>query len=75
MPRFMLSDEHWSKLKGMMLQENIYNKRDLRMMVEGIFYRLRVGCPWRDLPSCFGRWNSVTVERFANRLKAEVPTP
>jgi len=48
----MLSDEHWSKLKGMMLQENIYNKRDLRMMVEGMFYRLRVGCPWRDLPSC-----------------------
>jgi transposase len=43
----------------MMLQENIYNKRDLRMMVEGMFYRLRVGCPWRDLPSCFGRWNPV----------------
>ena len=38
MPRLMLSDEHWSKLKGMMLQENIYNKRDLRMMVEGMFY-------------------------------------
>jgi len=63
MPRFMLSDEHWSKLKRMMLQENIYHKRDLRMMIEGIFYRLRVGCPWRDLPSCFGRWNSV-YKRF-----------
>ena len=69
MPRLMLSDEHWSKLKGMMLQENIYNKRDFRMIVEGMFYRLRVSCPWRDLPSCFGRWNSVTVERFTNRLK------
>ena len=63
MPRFMLSDEHWSKLKRMMLQENIYHKRDLRMMFEGMFYRLRVGCPWRDLPSCFGRWNSV-YKRF-----------
>lgn len=63
MPRFMLSDEHWSKLKGMMLQENIYNKRELRMMVEGMFYQLRVGYPWRDLPSCFGRWNSV-YKRF-----------
>ena len=59
MPRLMLSDEHWSKLKGMMLQENIYNKRDLRMVVEGMLYRLRVGCAWRDLPTCFGRWNSV----------------
>lgn len=59
MPRLMLSDEHWSKLKGMMLQENIYNKRNLRMVVEGMLYRLRVGCAWRDLPTCFGRWNSV----------------
>lgn len=59
MPRLMLSDELWSKLKGMMLQESIYNKRDLRMVVEGMLYRLRVGCAWRDLPTCFGRWNSV----------------
>lgn len=22
-------------------------------------YRMRVGCPWRDLPSVFGLWNSV----------------
>jgi transposase len=63
MPRFMLSDEHWSKLKVTMLQEKIYNKRDLRMTVESMLYRLRVGCPWRDLPSCFGRWNSV-YKRF-----------
>ena len=55
MPRLMLSDEHWSKLKGMMLQENIYNKRDLRIVVEGMLYRLRTGCAWRDLPSFFGR--------------------
>lgn len=55
MPRLMLSDEHWSKLKGMMLQENIYNKRDLRIVVEGMLNRLRTGCAWRDLPSFFGR--------------------
>lgn len=59
MARIILSDEYWSKLKRIMLQENIYDKRGLRMMVEGMFYRLRVGCPWRDLPPCFGRWNSV----------------
>ena len=29
------------------------------MVVEGMLYRLRVGCAWRDLPTCFGRWNSV----------------
>ena len=28
-------------------------------MVEGMLYRIRVGCPWRDLPKAFGRWNSI----------------
>ena len=27
--------------------------------VEGILYRMRTGCPWRDLPHHFGKWNSV----------------
>jgi transposase len=50
MPRLLLNDELWSKLKKILLQEGIYNKRNLRLMVEGMLYRLRVGCPWRDLP-------------------------
>ena len=28
-------------------------------MVEGMIYLLRVGCPWRDLPTLFGSWKSV----------------
>lgn len=42
-----------------MLQHNIYDKSNLRLMVEGMLYRMRVGCPWRDLPMEFGRWHSV----------------
>ncbi len=56
MPRLMLSDEFWSKLEKILLQETIYNKRNLRMTVEGMLYRMRVGCPWRDLPKAFGIW-------------------
>lgn len=59
MPRLLLNDELWSKLKKILLQERIYNKRNLRLMVEAMLYRLRVGCPWRDLPKAFGRWNSI----------------
>jgi transposase len=59
MPRLMLSDELWSKLRDMMLQHRIYDKPNLRMMVEGMLYRMRVGCPWRDLPAEFGCWNSI----------------
>jgi len=59
MTRLMLTDELWSKLRIMMLQHGIYDKPNLRMIVEGILYRMRVGCPWRDLPSKFGFWNSI----------------
>jgi transposase len=59
MPRLLLNDELWSKLRKSLLQERIYNKRDLRLMVEGMLYRMRIGCPWRDLPAAFGCWNSI----------------
>ena len=65
MPRLMLNDEQWSKLRPIMLEYGIYHKPRLRLMVEGIFYRMRVGCPWRDLPSEFGRWNSI-YKKFNN---------
>lgn len=28
-------------------------------MLEAMIYRVRTGCPWRDLPSEFGPWSSV----------------
>ena len=59
MPRLMLTDEFWSTLKRIMLEQGIYNKRHCRKTVEGILYRMRTGCPWRDLPRHFGKWNSV----------------
>jgi transposase len=59
MVRLMLNDEFWSKLRNTMLEHGIYNKSNLRKMVEGILYRMRMGCPWRDLPEEFGSWNSI----------------
>ncbi|GAB3393120.1 hypothetical protein GCM10027514_38020 [Azotobacter armeniacus] len=63
MPRSMLTDERWSKLEKVLLQQSIHHKPDLRMTVEGMLYRMRAGCPRRDLPSAFGGWNSV-YKRF-----------
>jgi transposase len=59
MLRLMLNDGLWSKLREIMLQHRIYDKPNLRKMVEAILYRMRVGCPWRDLPAEFGCWNTI----------------
>lgn len=36
---------------------------DHRLMLSGVFHRLRTGCPWRDLPGRYGPWQTV-YERF-----------
>ena len=60
MPRTMLSDVNWESLaKLMKATGRVYNKCEHRLTLEGIFYRMRTGCPWRDLPSEFGRWHTV----------------
>ncbi len=39
--------------------DHVYDKPNLCMMVEAMLYRMRVGCPWRDLPVEFGFWHSI----------------
>lgn len=60
MPRTMLSDAQWRKLCRLMLNSGrVYNKPEHRQTLEGVLYRMRTGCPWRDLPTEFGLWNTV----------------
>ena len=56
----MLTDPHWNKLSSVMsFTGRIYNKPKHRNTFEGILYRMRTGCPWRDLPREFGDWSQV----------------
>ena len=59
MPRTMLKNEHWTRLRPILLELNIYDKGNLRLTIEGILYHMRTGCPWRDLPAYFGKPNTV----------------
>ncbi|MBW1616960.1 MAG: transposase, partial [Deltaproteobacteria bacterium] len=47
MVRLMLNNERWLKFRDIMTKNKIYAKPNLRLMVEGILYRMRTGCPWR----------------------------
>jgi transposase len=59
MPRLLITDEYWMKLRPIMLDAGIYDKAELRNTIEGILFRLRTGSPWRDLPVDFGKWNTI----------------
>lgn len=32
---------------------------DNRRFLNGVFWTMRTGAPWRDLPPDYGKWNSV----------------
>ena len=44
---------------------------DNRLFVNAVFYRVRTGIGWRDLPERFGNWNSV-ARRFRRWVLAGV---
>ena len=63
MNRLQLTDEFWSRLKIIFLSCGVYDTVNLYRTVEGIIYKLRTGCPWRDVPEYFGNWNAI-FKRF-----------
>ena len=55
MARFDLSDEEWVVIEPLLPKQGRGPKRkDDRTVLNGIFYILRTGAPWRDLPSRYG---------------------
>ena len=46
-----------------------------RLFVEAVLWIARTGCPWRDLPSEFGGWNTVCVFRGDRATDSESIRP
>lgn len=66
--RFDLDDKEWVLIEPL-LPKGLRGARrtDDRRVMNGIFYVLRAGCPWRDLPTrygpyttCYNRYNRWT---------------
>lgn len=71
MARYDLSDEEWRIVGPLLpLPRPGKGKRrvDDRRVVNGIFYVLRTGALWRDLPECYGPYMTV-YNRFNRRAK------
>src|SRR5436309_2562205 len=56
-----VTDEQWAELKALIPPSRGGRPptKDLRVVLDGIFYRNRSGCQWRMLPREFGPWESV----------------
>lgn len=66
MRRYELADEQWAKIADLFPSSE--GKRggqwlDHRMIMNGMFWVLCSGAPWRDLPERYGKWKTV-YDRF-----------
>src|SRR5882724_5888437 len=60
MARFDLSDVEWRLIEPLLPNKPRGVARvDDRRVLNGIFYVLRTGSPWRDLPECYGPYTTV----------------
>jgi transposase len=57
--RFDLSDEEWALLEPLMPQSRKSARIDDRKIMNAIFYVLRTGMPWRDLPERYGPYTTA----------------
>jgi transposase len=60
MARFDLTDEEWAVISPLLPAQGRGARRgDDRKVLNGIFYILRTGAPWRDLPERYGPRTTV----------------
>jgi transposase len=66
MKRHELSDQQWDQLAPFFPprpRKRGGQWKDDRTILNGIFWRLNTGAPWRDLPERHGKWKTV-YDRF-----------
>ena len=57
--RFDLSDDEWALLEPLMPKSRKSARADDRKIMNAIFYVLRTGMPWRDLPDRYGPYTTA----------------
>lgn len=57
--RFDLSDDEWALLEALLPKSRKSARVDDRKVVNAIFYVLRTGMPWRDLPARYGPYTTA----------------
>lgn len=63
----LLTDSQWALVEPLMPRGSAKGGRPFqehRRVVEGVIFRYRTGCPWRDLPAEFGPWQTVWKRHY-----------
>src|ERR1700733_14491875 len=54
-----MTEEEWAYFEPFLIHRGGRPPRDHRRVLDAVFWLMRTGAPWRDLPEEFGNWNSI----------------
>ena len=70
--RHELTDAEWARLAPLLpARKGGKRRKDDRLVINGILWKLATGAPWRDVPERYGPWQSVYT-RFRRWRRAGV---
>ena len=59
MIRGLMTDDEWAYFEPFLIRRGGRPPRNHRRVLDAVFWLMRTGAPWRDLPEGFGNWNSI----------------
>jgi len=58
--RYEMTDEAWERIEPLLPKQGRGGRwNDHRTTLNGMFWILNSGAPWRDMPERYGRWQSI----------------
>ncbi len=54
-----MTDSQWEIIKEILKEFKYRSIEEKREQVNGVFYLVKTGCQWRNLPTDFGKWQTV----------------
>jgi transposase len=57
--RGLMTDDEWAYFEPFLIRKGGRPPRNHRRVLDAVFWLMRTGIPWRDLPEELGNWNSV----------------
>jgi len=57
--RGLITDDEWAYFEPFLIRQTGRPPRSHRRVLDAVFWQMRTGAPWRNLPEEFGNWNSI----------------
>lgn len=62
MDKYYIKTEDWEKIYAFLKTRKdtrVGNEEKIRIFAEGVYFIMRTGAQWRELPVYYGKWRSI----------------